>query len=80
MASFVVAALEGDFRDPLAEIARMCGRRPIGEVQLLTDWASVAAFTPQKNHLSSRSQTEFGNAVRETEFGNEKNESNEGGS
>lgn len=53
MASFFTAALEGDFRDQLADIVRACGRRPVGEVRLFSDWASVAPLAARKNHLAA---------------------------
>ncbi len=52
-AKFVAVALEGDFRDQLAEIARACGRRPVGDVRLFTDWSSVAPFVAQKGYLGA---------------------------
>ena len=53
MASFFAAALEGDFRDRLADVVRACGRRPVGEVRLFNDWASVAPLAVRKNHLAA---------------------------
>jgi hypothetical protein len=50
---FVAVALEGDFRDQLAEIAQACGRRPVGKVRIFTDWSSVAPFVRQKGYLGA---------------------------
>jgi hypothetical protein len=52
-AKFVAVALEGDFCDRLAEIARACGARPVGKVRLFTDWNSVAPFAAQKGYLGA---------------------------
>jgi hypothetical protein len=46
-------ALEGDYRDCLAEIARTCGRRPAGKVRLFSDWSSVAPFAARKGYLGA---------------------------
>jgi hypothetical protein len=53
MASFIVAALEGDFLDHLPEIARACRRRPVGEVQYFADWPSAAPLARRPNSLSA---------------------------
>jgi hypothetical protein len=53
MASLMTAAIEGDFRDRLPEIARALGRRPLGGVQPFPDWASVASLAAQPNYLGA---------------------------
>ena len=44
-------ALEGDFRDNVAAIARSCPRPPNGGVQSLADWEAVAPFVVSDDHL-----------------------------
>ena len=53
MARFVVAALEGDFCDRLADIARECGRRPAGEVRVFAGWAAAPPPADRKDELGA---------------------------
>lgn len=53
MAKFLAVALEGDFCDRLGDIARICGRVPIGEPQFFADWGSVAPLVSEKGYLAA---------------------------
>jgi hypothetical protein len=53
MSSFVTTAFEGDFLERLPELVRDCGRRPVGDVQLFTNWAFAAPFARRKNYLAA---------------------------
>jgi hypothetical protein len=53
MSSFITAALEGDFLDRLPEIARACGRRPVGKVKRFRCWAATMPFSRRPNHLTA---------------------------
>jgi hypothetical protein len=53
VSSFAAAALEGDFCDRLAEIARACGRRLVGDVQQFDGWGPVAPLASRPNHLAA---------------------------
>jgi hypothetical protein len=50
---FVAVALEGDFRDQLADIARVCGRRPLGNVRSFAKWKAVAPFIARSGYLGA---------------------------
>jgi hypothetical protein len=45
---FVAVALEGDFRDRLGEIAQVCGKAPVGNIQFFSNWGDVVPFTKKK--------------------------------
>jgi hypothetical protein len=49
---FRETAIEGDARDRLADVARVCGRLPAGDVrELPEDWDAAAALVSQSEHL-----------------------------
>lgn len=48
---FAIVAIEGDFRDLLREIASVCGRQPIGEIEYFKDWAAVASWVDEEDCL-----------------------------
>ena len=53
MASFSAAALEGDYCENLLEIAKACGRRPVGQVLHFSSWPEVAPLAESPNHLAA---------------------------
>ena len=53
MGRFVVAAMEGDFCDRLADVARACGRRPAGAVQLFAGWPTDPPLPERKDELAA---------------------------
>jgi hypothetical protein len=53
VSSFIAAALEGDLLDCLPEIARACGRVPVGEVQHFPDWGPVAPLSRRTDYLAA---------------------------
>jgi hypothetical protein len=53
VAKFLVVALEGDLLTRLDGLVRACGKEPIGEARLFTDWASVSPFVNQNGYLGA---------------------------
>jgi hypothetical protein len=53
MGRFVVAAMEGDFCDRLADVARACGRRPAAAAQLFAGWPTDPPLPDRKDELAA---------------------------